>query len=114
MYGLGLGLNSMEVREAKHISICRYSKNTNYKKRWEKIFLHEHVSLIWLRERGYNREKPIRSCNLRYMPKRTIDNPNCFCYCGLEKEGSAGLGCIFCSDPLRLVIKEKGEKAASG
>ena len=114
MYGLDLGLNSMEGREAKHISICRYSKNTNYKKRWEQIFLHEHVSLIWLRERGYNREKPIRSCNLRYIPNRTVDNPNCFCYCGLEKEGSAGLGCIFCSDPLRLVVKEKVEKAASG
>ncbi len=45
MYGLGLGLKG---REAKHISICRYSKNTNYKKRWEQIFLHEHVSLVWL------------------------------------------------------------------
>ena len=113
-YDLGLGLNSMEGREAKHISICRYSKNTNYKRRWEQIFLHEHVSLIWLRERGYNRENPIRSCNLRYIPKRTTDNPDLFCYCGLEKEGLAGLGCVFCSDPLRLVIKEKVQKAACG
>ncbi len=56
MYGLGLGLSSMEGREAKHISICKYSKNTNYKKRSEQIFLHEHVSLVWLRKRGYNRK----------------------------------------------------------
>ncbi|CAB4011121.1 Hypothetical predicted protein, partial [Paramuricea clavata] len=30
-YGKGLGLNSMEERESKHISISRYSKNTNFK-----------------------------------------------------------------------------------
>ncbi|CAB4015291.1 Hypothetical predicted protein, partial [Paramuricea clavata] len=29
-YGLGLGLNSMECREAKHVSIAKYSRNTNY------------------------------------------------------------------------------------
>jgi hypothetical protein len=113
MYGLGLGLNSMEGREAKHISICRYSKNTNYKKRWEQIFLHEHVSLVWLRERGYNREKPTSTCNLRYIPKRVTSDPN-FCYCGLEKEVLSSLGCCFCTDRLRLVIKEKVEKAISG
>ena len=31
VYGLGLGLNSMEGREAKHISICRYSKKQTTK-----------------------------------------------------------------------------------
>ena len=51
MYGLGLGLNSMEGSEAKHISICRYSKNTNYKKRWEQIFLYEHACFINLVKR---------------------------------------------------------------
>jgi hypothetical protein len=29
-YGLGLGLNSMEGREAKHIAIPSYCKNTAY------------------------------------------------------------------------------------
>jgi hypothetical protein len=54
-YGKGLiGLNLMEDREAKHISISRYSKNTDFKARWEKIFQHEYVSLVWLREKGYN------------------------------------------------------------
>jgi hypothetical protein len=42
-YGKGLGLHSMEGREAKHISIS--SKNTNFKARWEQIFQHEYVSL---------------------------------------------------------------------
>lgn len=53
-YGMELALNSMEGREAKHISISRYCNNTNYQTRWEQVFMHEYVSLIWLRERGYN------------------------------------------------------------
>lgn len=53
-YGLGLGLNSMEGREAKHVFISKYSQNTMFHSRWEQIFLHEFVSLLWLRERGYN------------------------------------------------------------
>ena len=53
-YGLGLGLNSMEGREAKHVFIAKYSKSTNFFSRWEHIFQHEFVSLIWLRERGFN------------------------------------------------------------
>ena len=50
-YGKGLGIASMEGREAKHIAISRYSKNTSYKLRWAQIFRHEFISLIWLRER---------------------------------------------------------------
>ena len=56
-YGLGLDLNSLEGREAKHVFIAKYSRNTNYQNRWEQIFQHEIVSLVWLRERGYNFSK---------------------------------------------------------
>lgn len=37
-YRMGLGLNFMEGREAKHISIATFSRNTFYIKRWEQIF----------------------------------------------------------------------------
>jgi hypothetical protein len=47
-YGLGLGLNSMEGRESKHVFIAMYSENTTYQSRWEHIFMHEYVSLIWI------------------------------------------------------------------
>ena len=43
-YGMGLALNSMEGREAKHISIARYSHNTCFQKRWEQVFRHEYIS----------------------------------------------------------------------
>ena len=52
-YRMGLWLNSVEGREVKHISIARYPSHTHYQTRWEQIFLHEYVSLPWLREKGY-------------------------------------------------------------
>lgn len=107
-YGMGLGLNSMEGREAKHISISRYCGNTNYHSRWEQVFLHEYVSLIWLRERGYNTTKPITSSVLVYEPKR-IKEPG-FCNCGLEKEEQSS-GCKYCIHPLRADIVKRVEKA---
>ncbi|CAB4017352.1 Hypothetical predicted protein, partial [Paramuricea clavata] len=86
-YGKRLGLNSMEGRESKHISISRYSKNTYFKARWEQIFQHEYVSLVWLGEKGYNFEKPASECCSRYMyiPKRATEDSK-FCNCGCEKQ----------------------------
>ena len=72
-YGMGLALNSMEGREAKHISIARYSRNTCYQNRWEQVFRHEYISLLWLRERGYNLNKP-SSVAMHYIPKRATEN----------------------------------------
>ena len=45
-YGMGLGLNSMEGRESKHVAIARYSSNISYQSRWEQIFMHEYISLL--------------------------------------------------------------------
>jgi hypothetical protein len=106
-YGKGLALNSMEGREAKHISISRYSKNTNFKARWEQIFQHEYVSLVWLGENGYNFEKPASECCSRYMyiPKRATEDSK-FCYCGCEKQVQSA-SCRFCNHKLRKKIMGK-------
>ena len=51
--GHSLGLNSMQGREAKHVKLAMYIKNTcNLKKksRWPTVFRHEYVSLIWLKK----------------------------------------------------------------
>jgi len=102
-YGMGLGLNSMEGRESKHVSISKYSVNTNYNSRWEQIFMHEYISLIWLRERGYNLTKPVSSSGLRYIPKRATSDDK-FCGCGMDKLSTALL-CKYCSHPFREKIK---------
>ena len=52
-YQLGLNCVSMEERESKHMTIARYSQNTNFSGRWGQIFSHEFVKLIWLREKRF-------------------------------------------------------------
>lgn len=98
-YGMGLGLNSMEGREAKHIFVSRYSKNSIYQSRWQQIFRHEYISLVWLRERRHDISKPASSYTLSYIPKRAIDNSE-YCYCGFPKVSTASK-CKFCLHPLR-------------
>ena len=51
--GFGLGLNSMQGREAKQVKLAKYVKHTSNVKnsmRWSIVFRHEFVCLIWLRE----------------------------------------------------------------
>lgn len=99
-YGKGLSVTSMEGREAKLMSISRYSQNTNYAMRWQQIFHHEFLSLIWLRERGYN------LCNYspskeRYFPKRVALNNFCFCGCPRPEVSET---CGYCSHPHRQAV----------
>ena len=96
LYGFGLGLNSMEGQEAKHMFIKKYFANTLHQCRWEQIFRHEYVTLIWLRERGHN-ISPKQSRKLWYIPYRCNGNPT-ICYCGLDKDATAA-ECRFCSPP---------------
>lgn len=101
-YGMGLGLNSMEGREAKHVFIGKYSQNTIYQYRWQQIFRHEYVTLIWLRTRGLNISKPTNS-NATYIPKKVF-NDQTVCYCGLSKLASVNK-CRFCNHSFREKIK---------
>lgn len=104
-YGLGLGLNSMEGREAKHVFVAKYSKNTNYQNRWEQVFQHEFVSLIWLRERGYNLSKTKVSALKSYIPNSVSSGNQAFCHCGLKKECVTDSKCRFCGSMLRHSIE---------
>ena len=104
-YSLGLGLNSMEGREAKHIAISKYCHNTSYAHRWEQVFHHEHISLIWLPSHGYSNDVDSSSLStLSYIPKRVISNDTNYCVCGLLK-GPLGDLCRFCGHGLREKIK---------
>ena len=51
-YQCSLGLNTMQGREAKHQRLAAYSKNTTVKNKWQQIFRHEYMTLIWLREQN--------------------------------------------------------------
>ena len=97
MYGKGLALNSMEGREAKHQAISRYAQNSNFSNRWKQVFRHEFISLVWLRERGYNLTGS-SSSKETYIPKRAFQNDHC--YCGLPVTGE----CKYCNSPIRTKI----------
>ena len=53
-YNLGLGCNSMEGREQKLQKILRYQEKTTFHNRWNRIFRHEFIDLVYLREQGYD------------------------------------------------------------
>ena len=110
--GFGLGLNSMQGREAKHVKLAKYVENTcNVKKsmRWWIVFRHEFVCLLWLREMdpfsvSYRQEK--RNVCESYIPKRVKDSDDRFCYCGLQKASPNDNGCIICTSDLMQLIKQ--------
>ena len=108
-YGLGLGVNSMEGREAKHIAISKYCANTSYMHRWEQVFRHEYISLIWLRQKGYNAKVKTGTSTQSYIPKRVLKKDLEYCNCGINKL-SSDLCCRFCNHELRRRIKESTEK----
>ena len=49
---MGLGINTMEGRDAKHFTLAKFTHNTQFSNRWAEVFKHEYVSLFWLREKG--------------------------------------------------------------
>ena len=42
--GVGLGINSMQGREANHQQLDSFAEFSRVKNRWEKVFRHEHVT----------------------------------------------------------------------
>ena len=97
-YGVGWSINSMEGREAKHQAIARYAQNSTFNTRWQQVFHHEFVSLIWLQEKGNNLTNTTSSKET-YIPNR-VSEPN-FCYCGMPATDTM---CKYCSHRFRSDI----------
>ena len=47
-YGTSLGVNTMQGREAKHVQIASYAKNSLFKECWPQVFRHDYISQLWL------------------------------------------------------------------
>lgn len=95
-FSLGLGINTMQGREAKHVRISQYAKHATLSTRWRLVMRHDYVTAVWLRKL-----EPLKlsyhKCTDVYVPK-SIELPH-FCYCGLEKPFSSAK-CSFCSSEL--------------
>ena len=106
-YGLGLGINSMQGREAKHVRLSHYSRHATLTGRWKLVLRHDYITCVWIR-----REDPFHSSYVKskeqYIPSKISSDG--FCYCGFPKE-ERGQCCKFCSSSLYRAV---AQSAASG
>ena len=100
--GMGLGVNIMEGREAKHTALANFTHNTQFSNRWVQVFKHEYISLFWLWENGCD-ETVYKETPGVDIPKRCGTAQ--FCHCGLPKDADAGK-CDFCSDQLQRIVSD--------
>jgi len=103
-YGKGLGMVTMEGREAKHVFLKKLSENTTYQNRWREILRHEFIMLVWLPEHGFKQSGTIRK-NDPYIPPRCTQD-ELYCYCGLLKPSPDAEKCTFCGDTVMQLIHE--------
>ena len=102
-YSLGLWVNIMQGRKAKHTMIGAFARHSTLSLRWQLVFRHEYISCVWLR--NMFPKSPTFSSHkvVKYVPDFVYkDN---YCYCGLEKPTDKEI-CDFCSDPLTKYINE--------
>ena len=92
-YDMGLGLNSMQGREAKHVRLSQFAKHSTKSTRWSMVLRHDYMCNVWIRK-----HEPARSL---YTAHKQNYNPTnieqeTFCYCGYPVCESEH-GCTICS-----------------
>ena len=83
-YQTGLGVNTMQGREANHVQIASYARNSRYRDRWNQVFRHDYISKLWL---------PLHQPSLltyhqsrdSLIPHRVTTDAQHFCSCGFSK-----------------------------
>ena len=93
--GVGLGINPMKGRESKRQQIASFAKFALVKNRWEKVFRHEYMSLIWLRKQTPHLNS-YRKCKDKYSPDRCFNSGYCLCGVALSDNGE----CKYCGRKL--------------
>ena len=96
----------MQGREAKHVKLAMYIMNTcNLKKsfRWQIVFRHEYVTLVWLREMDLY-SVSYKKGQKSYIPKRVRESDDRFCQCGLFKSNNAY--CNICTSTTTTHIRK--------
>ena len=99
--GVGLGINSMQGRESKHQQIASFAEFSLVKNRWEKVFRHEYMSLIWLRKQNPHLDS-YRKCKDKYCPQRCLDSRYCLCSIALNADDQNE--CKYCRSRLSKAI----------
>ena len=98
-FNLGLRINTMQGRGAKHIEIAKYAEHSLPSNRWSLTFRHEYISTFY--------DDPHANMFSHIdVPKRVDGNE--FCYCGFPKLALEEK-CQYCSDPLRCSVAKSAE-----
>jgi len=105
-FGLGLGINTMQGREAKHVILASFAKHATHSLRWSLVMRHEYISTIWLRKADpYNFS--YRKSKDKYVPEEITQDE--FCYCGFHKDSDADK-CVYCSSSLYNEVLKTAEQ----
>ena len=104
-YGLGLGLNSMQGREAKHVKLGQYARHSTLSTHWRLVLHHDFTVCVWVCKEDPLNVSYVKSKE-RYIPSEI--NSEGFCYCGFVKHDDVVL-CQFCSSNLYKAVKKSAE-----
>ena len=80
-FGFGLGINTMQGREAKHVTLSSFACHATLSTRWSLVMRHEYIISIWLRKIDPFHFRYAK-CKDKYIPKEA-HLPE-FCYCGFK------------------------------
>lgn len=94
-YGTGLGENTMQGWEAKHIQIASYAKNSLFKGRWPQVFRHDYISKLWI---PIHQPPPLTYHKAKdsIFPRCVTSDPQHYSYCGFPK-AQGDDKCYFCN-----------------
>ena len=95
-FGFGLGINTMQGREAKHVTLSSFARHATLSTRWSLVMRHEYISSIWLRKIDPFHFRYAK-CKDKYIPKEA-HLPE-FCYCGFKLDENEAK-CFYCSSSL--------------
>ena len=107
-YGTGLGINTMQGREAKHVQIAGYVKQSNHNNRWHQVFRHDYVSKIWLPTQNPSILE-YHKANDSVIPESVNSGKDIICYCGFEKLPN-DQKCFYCKHDLMYEIVKSVSK----
>ena len=105
-YKVGLGINSMQGREAKHVRLAQFAMHSTKYTRWSMVLRHDYICMyVWIRKQdpGHNSYSKYQES---YIPKVvSLEN---YCYCGFPI-GNQGSKCHICSSSIYMDVAQTAE-----
>ncbi len=100
-YGIGLGINSMQGREAKHVRLSEFAKHSTKSTRWFMVLRHDYMCNVWIRMNEPGRNL-YTSHKYNYIPKEIELETTCYCGFPISK----GHACSICISDVFKAVKE--------